>query len=143
MVVYSAKLDMTNMRTGRTAKKQTASMEDYLETIAMLSRDKPAVRVSEIGRALGVKMPSVTSALHKLVAEGLVEHDRYGHVLLAPEGKKIAEDVLRRHEMLYRFLSEVLHVDAQTAVEDACKMEHSLSPESLEKLAAFIDSVSR
>jgi len=114
-------------------------MEDYLEAIAMLSRDKPAVRVSEIGRRLGVKTPSVTSALHKLVAQGLVEHDRYEHVLLTPEGKRIAEDVLRRHETLYRFLTEVLHVDAKTAVEDACKMEHSLSPESLEKLAAFID----
>lgn len=53
----------------------------------------------------------------------------------------IAEEVMRRHEVLFRFLSEVLDIDPETAQEDACRMEHSLSPTSLERLAKFVEFV--
>jgi DtxR family Mn-dependent transcriptional regulator len=123
------------------ATEQTASMEDYLEAIAVLSRERSVVRVSEISKVLGVKKPSVTSALKKLSREGLVEHERYGYVKLTPEGQRIAEDVFRRHETLRHFLAEILNVDPQIAAEDACKMEHSLSPISLERLAKFVEFI--
>lgn len=121
------------------SKEQTASMEDYLEAIALLSEGKPAARVSEISRALQVSMPSVSAALKRLSEGGLVEHERYGYVKLTKEGERIAEDVSWRHETLRRFLIEVLNVVAETAEEDACRMEHSLSPDSLERLAKFVE----
>lgn len=121
--------------------KPTASMEDYLESIVMLREGKEAVRVSQMSKALGVKMPSVTCALKKLSDEGLVEHQRYGRVQLTPDGEKVARDVFRRHEALRRFLEEILSVDAETAADDACKMEHAISPLTQEKLAKFIDFV--
>jgi DtxR family Mn-dependent transcriptional regulator len=121
--------------------KPTASMEDYLESIIMLRRGKEAVRVSQMSQALGVKMPSVTGALKKLCDEGLVEHQRYGRVQLTAEGEKVARDVFRRHEALRRFLEEILSVDAETAADDACKMEHVISPLTQKKLAKFIDFV--
>lgn len=120
-------------------KEYTASVEDYLEAIALLSEDKAAARVSEISRALQVTMPSVSAALKKLCEAGLVEHERYGYVKLTREGACIAEDVSWRHETLRRFLVEVLDVFAETAEEDACRMEHSLSPDSLERLAKFLE----
>ena len=58
----------------QTEAKPSASMEDYLESIIMLREGKEAVRVSQMSKALGVKMPSVTSALAKLARDGLVEH---------------------------------------------------------------------
>jgi DtxR family Mn-dependent transcriptional regulator len=122
-------------------KEQSASMEDYLEAIIMLREGKEAVRVSQMSKALGVKMPSVTSALRKLSEEGLVEHQRYGRARLTPDGEKIARDVLRRHEALRRFLAEILSVDPKTAETDACKMEHSVSPATQEKLGKFIEFV--
>jgi len=121
--------------------EQTASMEDYLEAIANLSEEETGVRVTQISNRLGVKKPSVTAALHRLSEEGLVKHKRYGIVELTREGRMIAEGVRRRHEVLFRFLSEVLDIDGEIAQEDACRMEHSLSPTSLEKLAKFVEFV--
>jgi DtxR family Mn-dependent transcriptional regulator len=121
--------------------KHSASMEDYLESILMLGEGREAVRVSQMSKALGVKMPSVTSALTKLSQQGLVEHKRYGQVRLTPEGERVAEDVFHRHEALRHLLTEILHIDPEIAVEDACKMEHSVSPATQERLAKFIDFV--
>ena len=120
---------------------QSASMEDYLEAIVILAEEGKPVKVTEIGKALGVKKPSVTSALAKLSEAGLVEHERYGHIELTAEGERIAQDVFRRHEVLRHFLVEILNVDPEIAAEDACKMEHSLSPTSLERLAKFEEFV--
>ena len=120
---------------------QSASMEDYLEAITLLGKENKPVKVTEISKALGVKKPSVTSALGKLSQQGLVEHKRYGHVQLTTEGERIAQDVFRRHEVLRHFLVEILNVDPEIAAEDACKMEHSLSHASLERLAKFEEFV--
>jgi len=125
------------------ATKHSASMEDYLESILVLGKGKEAVRVSQMSKALGVKMPSVTSALNKLSQEGLVGHKRYGLVQLTPEGERIAEDVFHRHEALRHFLAEILNIDPETAVDDACKMEHTISPATQEKLAKFVEFVSQ
>jgi DtxR family Mn-dependent transcriptional regulator len=121
--------------------KHSASMEDYLESILMLGEGKKAVRVSQMSQALGVKMPSVTSALAKLSQEGLVEHERYGRARLTPEGKRIARDVFHRHESLRHFLTEILNIDPEIAVDDACKMEHAVSPVTQQKLAKFVEFV--
>ena len=121
--------------------RQTASMEDYLESIVVLGGGKKAVRVTQISKALGVKKPSVTSALKKLSEQGLVEHGRYGQVALTAEGERIAQDVFRRHETLRHFLADILNVDPAIAAEDACRMEHSLSPTSAERLVKFVEFV--
>jgi len=121
--------------------ERTASMEDYLEAIAKLSEEETGVRVTQISKRMGVKKPSVTAALHKLSEDGLVKHRRYGLVELTREGRRIAEEVMRRHEVLFRFLSEVLDIDREIAQEDACRMEHALSPASLERLAKFVEFV--
>jgi DtxR family Mn-dependent transcriptional regulator len=116
-------------------------MEDYLEAIAQLGEEEAEVRVTQISKRLGVKKPSVTAALHKLSEDGLVKHQRYGHVELTAKGRKVAEEVMRRHDVLFRFLSDVLGVDGGTAQDDACRVEHALSPVSLERLATFVEFV--
>ena len=122
-------------------REQTASMEDYLEAVAMLRGKGKVVKVSQISRKLKVKMPSVTSALKKLSEQGLVEHEKYGHIKLTLEGNKVAEEVLRRHKALTRFLTEALGIDQETAEEDACKMEHFISSLSMERLAKFVEFI--
>jgi DtxR family Mn-dependent transcriptional regulator len=122
-------------------REQTASMEDYLEAVAMLRGKGKVVRVSQISRKLKVTMPSVTSALKKLSERELVEHERYGHIKLTPEGDKVARDVIRRHEALTRFFVQALSIDRQTAEEDACKIEHVISPFSLERVIKFIEFI--
>ena len=122
-------------------REQTASMEDYLEAVAILRERGKAVRVKQISQALGVKMPSVTAALRKLSDEGLVEHEKYGYVELTAEGDKAAQDVFHRHEVLRHFLTDVLSIESELAQKDACRMEHSISSLSLERLAKFIEFV--
>ncbi len=124
-----------------TQREQTASMEDYLEAIAKLGEGRRVVRVKQISEMLGVKMPSVTSALKKLSEQKLVEHERYGHIKLTPEGDKVARDVIRRHEALTRFFAQALGIDHETAEEDACKIEHVISPLSMERLAKFVEFI--
>jgi DtxR family Mn-dependent transcriptional regulator len=123
------------------ASRQTASMEDYLEAIAILAEEGYPVKVTEIGKALGVKKPSVTSALTKLSEAGLLKHEKYGDVVLTAEGERIAQDVYWRHRTLRQFLVEILNVDPVIAEGDACRMEHVLSSASLERLAKFIEFV--
>ena len=123
------------------ASWQTASMEDYLERIALLSEEGKPVKVTEIANALGVKKPSVTSAVAKLSEAGLIAHERYGYVELTAEGDRIAQDVYWRHRTLRQFLVEILSVDPTIAEGDACRMEHVLSRNSLERLAKFLEFV--
>ncbi len=122
-------------------KGYSPSMEDYLEAIAMLCGGRRAARVSEISRRLRVKMPSVTSAVKKLSEQGLVVHERYGYVELTAEGDRVAEDVIRRHKALSRFFAEALDINQEVAEEDACKMEHVISPLSLERVIKFIEFI--
>lgn len=122
-------------------REQSASMEDYLEAIANIGAEKKVVRVKQLSEMLGVKMPSVTSALRKLSEQELVEHERYGHIKLTPEGDKVARDVIYRHEALTRFFAQALGINQKTAEEDACKIEHVISPLSMERLAKFVEFI--
>lgn len=121
--------------------RRSASTEDYLEAIAVLAQEGEPVTVTEISKVLGVKKPSVTYALSKLSEAGLVAHQRYGDVEFTPEGARIAEDVYRRHRTLRSFLVNLLNVDPKVAEKDACRMEHSLSSTSLERLEKFLEFV--
>jgi DtxR family Mn-dependent transcriptional regulator len=115
-------------------------MEDYLEAIMLLEKEQRGATVTSISRFLDVKKPSVTAALSKLSENGLVEHQKYGAVALTVPGRRTARDVYHRHTTLLRFLTDVLGVDSATACDDACKLEHSLSPASVAKLTDFVAS---
>lgn len=116
-------------------------MEDYLEAIANLYRDEKVVKVRQLSRTLNVKMPSVTAAMQKLSEEGLVVHKKYGDIKLTPEGDRAAQDVIRRHRALSRFFAEGLNINKEIAEEDACKIEHVISPLSLERIVKFIEFI--
>ena len=122
-------------------KQQSYSMENYLEMVAMLGREKDIVRVTQLSTALGVRKSSVSAALAKLSKEGLVKHEKYGYVELTPEGEKMAHDILHRHEILEQFLVEILGVNQKIAWKDACEMEHYISPVTIQKLTKFVEYV--
>ncbi|NLO06217.1 MAG: DtxR family transcriptional regulator [candidate division WS1 bacterium] len=119
------------------------SLEDYLEAIYQLQRATDAVRVKEIADFVGVKMPSVTAALGTLKERGLVVHERYGEVALTETGRTTAEFLHRRHYALTAFLRDILGLDPAQAEEEACGVEHALSPETLRRLLALIDFLER
>ena len=116
----------------------SASLEDYLEAIASLKKDKGIVRVKDIGQMLGVRNSSVVSALNSLAKYNLVEHERYGYVELTLEGSRRAKDIQRRHDTICKFLTNILKIEPKIAADDACKMEHAISAKTLNKLTKFI-----
>ncbi len=117
----------------------TANMEDYLEAIFEIENENssPEVRVTNIAKKLNVTKPSVVGMIKHLEEHKLVRHNRYGAVLLTSEGRKIARETLRKHRVLRRFLEEVLGLDAEIAEEDACKMEHTLSHQTIDRFMAL------
>ena len=117
----------------------TPNMEDYLELIYNLEKEKKVVRVRDIAKGMKVKMPSVTSMLNTLVQRELINHEKYEYVELSKKGAKIAGEVARQHEVLFSFLTEILGIDPKIADEDACKMEHAVSRTTLKKLAQFME----
>lgn len=116
-------------------------MEDYLETIFELERENKHALVKDIAQRMNVKLPTVTSMLGNLQKRDLVDHEKYNHVKLTRKGKKIAKEIYRSHTMIKKFLMDVLNIDATTANEDACKMEHAVSSETLERIVKFMEFI--
>lgn len=117
--------------------KQNKSAEDYLETILMLSKKKPVVRSVDIATELGYKKPSVSVAMKHLRESGHITVSPEGYITLTESGLEIAETIYERHQILSSWLIQ-LGVDKETALEDACRIEHDISAQSFEKLKEHI-----
>lgn len=116
------------------------SLEMYLETIVLLEKREGSARVTDIARELGVSKPSVHIALHELEHRGLAEHERYGSIVLSASGRTAALEVSRRHRILSSYLSKILGVSPETAERDACRIEHYLSAETMERIEAVMSA---
>jgi len=116
-------------------------MEDYLEAIYILDQKNDTVRVKDISAFMDVKKPSVNNALKVLSEKNLVNHEKYGHVVLTPEGRKASKDIKKKHDLLVRFLQDILGLKSETAVKDACRIEHVISSATNERLKKFIEFV--
>ena len=107
----------------------TEAVENYLETILILSEKQPDVHAIDICSYLGYSRPTVSIILKKMKDEGLVTVDGDNHIRLTAEGKKVAERIYDRHKVITGFF-EYLGVSRDTASEDACKIEHDISDET-------------
>lgn len=117
----------------------TAAMENYLETIWHLSSQNGSARVRDIAHDMGVALSTVTSALRTLAGRGMVNYQPYEVVTLTEHGVKVARKVSRRHELLRKFLIDVLDVHNDTADADACRFEHGTSSETIDRLTEFME----
>lgn len=106
------------------------SGEMYLETILILSQKKNLVRSVDVGEYMGFSKPSVSRAIGILKNGGYVTVGSEGHLSLTDRGMEVASKIYERHQVLSAFLVR-LGVDEKVAAEDACKMEHGISDESL------------
>lgn len=109
------------------------SAENYLETILMLHERKGEVRSIDIVNELDFSKPSVSVAMKNLRLNGYIEVDKNGYITLTEKGREIAERMYERHNTLSKWLISI-GVSEQTAVEDACKIEHVISAESFEAI---------
>lgn len=116
------------------------SAEDYLEAILRLSRQGEGVRSIDVATMLGVSKPSVSHAMKLLREDGYIAMDRYGTITLLDKGAEIANNIYERHRVLSQML-ESIGVSKETALADACKMEHDISQETFEKIKEYFLSL--
>lgn len=113
------------------------SAENYLETILMLSKKLPVVRSVDIANELGFKKSSVSIAMKNLRENHHITVSDAGFIYLTDSGRQIAEMIYERHELISSWLMRI-GVSEETALEDACKMEHVISAESFEAIKKYI-----
>lgn len=118
-------------------KGLSASSEDYLEAIYQVCQVNKKARSRDIVGRLGVSGSSVTEALQLLNQKGLVNYVPYEPITLTSQGESVVCDILYRHETLKEFFVEVLRVDKGVADEGACKMEHGVSSEVIERIVQY------
>lgn len=117
----------------------SASLEDYIEAIYHIIEEKLVARSKEIAARLGVSRASVTEALRALAKKGLINYEPYEAITMTEQGKKVAEDVIFRHDSLKSFFIEVLAIDDKTAEEAACKVEHAAPGEVIRRMVSFTE----
>lgn len=120
--------------------KAEESLEDYLETILILSGRLSAVRSIDVAAEMNFSKPSVSVAVKNLKTRGYITVSGEGHLHLTEEGQKIAESVYERHTLLTDWLVH-LGVAPEVAARDACRMEHDITSESYEAMKECILSV--
>ena len=118
--------------------KLSPSKEDYLKAIFVLGLKGRPVRVKDLAHYLAVKPPSAVAAIKRLDREGLVRHEPYGDIELTDRGLEIAREIHSRHKVLVTFLSCLLGLDEKTAEDDACRIEHNLSPQAMGRIIKFL-----
>ncbi len=117
----------------------TPRAQDYLRTIYQLSSKGSKVRLVTLSEALGVRMPTALQMVRSLAGQGLIKYEKHGEIELTEEGRRIAEEIQTKHNLLFEFLTKYLGVDPEVAERDACGMEHHLSEETYDRLLKFIE----
>ncbi|MDT3843986.1 MAG: metal-dependent transcriptional regulator [Bacillota bacterium] len=118
------------------------SAEDYLESILMLSKTNPVVRSIDVANDLGFSKPSVSVAMKNLREGGYISMSKEGYITLLEPGLQIAEKIYERHTTLTQ-LFKTLGVPEKIAAEDACRVEHDLSPESFAALKSLAEMLTQ
>jgi DtxR family Mn-dependent transcriptional regulator len=116
------------------SEEVTAVIEEYLEGIYRLQEKSGIARTSDLVNLLKVVPGTVTNTVERLEKEGFITHEPYKGVKLTEKGLKVALQVVRRHRLSERLLTDILHVEWDKVHEAACKLEHGISDEIIKPL---------
>ncbi len=118
----------------------TPGLEEYLTAIYRLKKKgRKVVRVKELAREMGVRLSSVTDAAKRLSTMGLVHYEKYGYIDLTPKGEEIAISTIKKEEIFFNFLTNVLGIDSERAREEACWIEHGVGEDTALRVSALIE----
>jgi DtxR family Mn-dependent transcriptional regulator len=116
----------------------TRSVEDYLKAVYRLSSDERAASTTEIAQRLALSPASVSAMIKRLSEQGLVDHERYRGVRLTEDGRRAALRIVRRHRLVETYLVEFLGYDWDNVHAEAEQLEHAMSDELVERMAAAL-----
>ncbi len=128
------------MLTGKQAhlKDLTPSHEHYLRAIFEVRSSRGYARVTDVAHLLGIAPPTLSVGLKPLEARGLLQHDDHRFLLLTPQGERVAREVHHRHAVVRAFLREILGRADEGAEQEACLLEHDVSPRTVERLVDLL-----
>jgi DtxR family Mn-dependent transcriptional regulator len=112
---------------GDTGKAPTTVVEDYLQVMHYLTRDGYTVIAARLAERLNVSAPTVTATLQRMERDGLIEHGPRKEIFLTPEGRQAAEDIVRRHALAERLLTDLLNMPWHESHEEAHGVEHVMT----------------
>jgi len=114
------------------------AMQNYLETIFVLSRKGDGARVSDIASELNVSKASVNSAMNILAKLGYVSNEKYQEIYLTEQGREMASFLESKHRILKTLFTEVLDIPEKVADDDACAIEHIISREAVQRIHNYL-----
>lgn len=114
--------------------KISPSIEEYLENIYRLEQKENLARTKQLAERMHVGLGTITNTVEMLERQGLIVHRPYKGIKLTGEGRRTALDVIRRHRLAERFLTDILEMDWSRAHEPACRLEHGLTEEVIQPL---------
>jgi len=114
--------------------KISPSIEEYLENIYRLEQKESLARTKQLAERMHVGLGTITNTVEMLERQGLIVHRPYKGIKLTGEGRRTALDVIRRHRLAERFLTDILEMDWSRAHEPACRLEHGLTEEVIQPL---------
>ena len=117
---------------------ESASREDYLRAVYHLMEENKEVRSVEVADYLNVTKPSVSEMLKELSKEGLIEYKKYSKVKLTGKGHKIARNLTSKHRIIERFLKDMLKINKKKVHDEAHRLEHAFSDDSIGKLRKLL-----
>ena len=120
----------------------TPAIEEYLEAIYIIGTERPPVKSARVAEVMGVSAPTMTDTVRRLAQQGYISMGEGKALLLTEKGRQAAEALVRRHRLSERWLVDVLGMDWSKVHDEACKLEHALSPEVEERLASFLNNPS-
>ena len=116
----------------------TVNREDYLRALYILEEKKSELRATDLAEYLNVSKPSVSEMVKELDKEGLVSYKKYSKLKFTPKGRKIALKLTTKHRLIELFLRDVLKINPKNLHQEAERLEHAFSDESIEKLRGLL-----
>jgi DtxR family Mn-dependent transcriptional regulator len=114
-------------------KEVSSTIEEYLEAIYRLEEKKGSAKTGDLAKELNVALGTITNTIESMEKQNLLTHKHYKGVNLTKKGRKIALDVVRRHRLSERLLTDVLRIDWSKAHDAACKLEHAIADKDIIK----------
>jgi DtxR family Mn-dependent transcriptional regulator len=121
----------------------TAAMEDYLEAIYHIAQKHGYARSGQISKRLNVHKSTVTTALHHLQVQGYIDYEPYQEVRITPKGELEAKGIVRRHDIFFRLLHNLLEIEQEEASQLACELEHALPPDVVDRFVKLVEKALR
>jgi len=116
----------------------TANREDYLRALYILDEEKHELKSIDVANYLHVSKPSVSGMVKELNKEGLVSYKKYSKLKFTPKGRKIAEKLTLKHRLIELFLNNILRINAKNIHQEAHRLEHAFSDESISKIRKLL-----